>query len=71
MTISLSLILGAYIVAGLMFILALAGLSKHETAPAGNRYGIIGMAVALVITVLAAVAGVDASADALDRKGTG
>ena len=56
MTISVSLVQGAYIVAGLLFIMALAGLSKHETAPAGNRYGIIGMTVALVITILAAVA---------------
>ncbi|MFC6237005.1 Re/Si-specific NAD(P)(+) transhydrogenase subunit beta [Longivirga aurantiaca] len=41
----------AYIVAGLLFILALAGLSKHETAKAGNTYGILGMAVALVATL--------------------
>ena len=33
MTVSLSLVQGAYIVAGLLFILALAGLSKHETRP--------------------------------------
>jgi NAD/NADP transhydrogenase beta subunit len=38
-----TLIQGAYIVAGLLFILALAGLSKHETAVMGNRYGIVGM----------------------------
>ena len=43
MTIPYSLTQGAYIVAGLMFILALAGLSKHESAPMGNRYGIIGL----------------------------
>ena len=49
---------GAYIVAGLFFILALAGLSKHETARAGNRYGVIGMTIALVITILAATLGV-------------
>jgi NAD(P) transhydrogenase subunit beta len=42
---------GAYIVAGLSFILALAGLSKHDTARAGNRFGIIGMAIALVATI--------------------
>ncbi len=41
----------AYIVAGLLFILALAGLSKHETARAGNTYGITGMAIALVATL--------------------
>ncbi|RBY90406.1 Re/Si-specific NAD(P)(+) transhydrogenase subunit beta [Blastococcus sp. TBT05-19] len=41
----------AYIVAGLLFILSLAGLSKHETAKAGNAYGIAGMALALAATV--------------------
>ena len=55
MTLSLTLVQGAYIVAGLLFILALAGLSKHETARAGNRFGVVGMGIALVITILAAV----------------
>jgi H+-translocating NAD(P) transhydrogenase subunit beta len=41
----------AYIVAALLFVLSLAGLSKHETAKAGNTYGIVGMAVALVATI--------------------
>ncbi|WP_158896031.1 Re/Si-specific NAD(P)(+) transhydrogenase subunit beta [Amycolatopsis anabasis] len=41
----------AYIVAALLFILALAGLSRHETARAGNSFGIAGMAVALVATI--------------------
>jgi NAD(P) transhydrogenase subunit beta len=41
----------AYIVAALLFILALAGLSRHETAKAGNSFGIAGMAVALVATL--------------------
>ncbi len=45
----------AYIVAALLFILALAGLSKHETAKVGNYFGIAGMAVALVATVALAV----------------
>ncbi|MGV8846026.1 NAD(P)(+) transhydrogenase (Re/Si-specific) subunit beta [Tessaracoccus sp.] len=39
-----------YIVSGLMFILALAGLSKHETAKRGNAFGILGMVLALVAT---------------------
>ncbi len=39
-----------YIVAGLLFVLALAGLSKHETAKRGNAFGIFGMALALVAT---------------------
>ena len=74
MTLSLGVVQGAYIVAGLLFILALAGLSKHETAKNGNRFGIIGMAVALVITVLAATSGVDAAPagpGGLDRAGSG
>jgi len=42
---------GAYIVAALLFILALAGLSKHESAKGGVVYGIAGMAVAIVATL--------------------
>src|SRR3954449_10333701 len=41
----------AYIVAGLLFILSLAGLSRHETAKAGNAYGMAGMAIALAATI--------------------
>src|SRR3954449_4370276 len=41
----------AYIVAGLLFILSLAGLSRHETAKSGNAYGIAGMAIALAATI--------------------
>jgi NAD(P) transhydrogenase subunit beta len=51
----------AYLVAALLFILALAGLSKHESAKLGNTYGIAGMAVALVATVALAIdKGIDA-----------
>ena len=51
----------AYIVAALLFIRALAGLSRHETAKAGNGFGMAGMAVALAATVvLAAHDGIDA-----------
>ena len=74
MTLSLTLVQGAYIVAGLLFILALAGLSKHETARAGNRFGVVGMGIALVITILAAVGGIDAAplgAGGADRPGSG
>ncbi|MEI2730506.1 MAG: Re/Si-specific NAD(P)(+) transhydrogenase subunit beta [Dermatophilaceae bacterium] len=59
MTISFTLLQGTYIVAGLFFILALAGLSKHESAVMGNRYGVIGMAIALIVTILAATGGID------------
>jgi H+-translocating NAD(P) transhydrogenase subunit beta len=41
----------AYIVAALLFILSLAGLSRHESAKAGNGYGIAGMAIALAATI--------------------
>ena len=45
----------AYIVAALLFILALAGLSHHESARAGNTFGMAGMVVALVATIALAV----------------
>jgi NAD(P) transhydrogenase subunit beta len=41
----------AYIVAGLLFILSLAGLSRHESSKAGNAFGIAGMAIALAATI--------------------
>ncbi len=69
--ISLTLVQGSYIVAALLFILALAGLSRHETAPMGNRYGIFGMTIALVFTVVAAVWGVEGIGEANDRTGSG
>ncbi len=50
----------AYTVAALLFILALAGLSRHETARAGNGFGIAGMAIALLTTlVIALTEGID------------
>ena len=47
----------AYIVAALLFILSLAGLSKHETSRRGVTFGIIGMAIALIATVWVTAAG--------------
>ncbi len=46
----------AYILAALLFILALASLSKQKTAQLGNKLGIVGMAIALVVTVVTAAA---------------
>jgi len=46
----------AYIVAALLFILALAGLSKQETARRGVVYGIVGMTIALLATLVLVVA---------------
>ena len=45
----------SYIAATILFILALGGLSNQETARRGNWYGIIGMLIALVATVLGVV----------------
>jgi len=41
----------AYIVAALLFVLSLAGLSKHETARRGVGFGVVGMTIALLATV--------------------
>lgn len=46
----------AYIGAALLFILALAGLSKQKSAAQGNTFGIIGMFVALIATIIVALA---------------
>ncbi|MGX2949524.1 Re/Si-specific NAD(P)(+) transhydrogenase subunit beta [Ursidibacter sp. B-7004-1] len=48
---SSGLVQAAYIIAALLFIMSLAGLSKHETAKAGCWYGIVGMTIALVATI--------------------
>ncbi|UVO52892.1 NAD(P)(+) transhydrogenase (Re/Si-specific) subunit beta [Sphingomonas sp. SUN039] len=42
----------AYLVSGILFILALRGLSSPSTSQAGNRYGMIGMAIAVVTTLV-------------------
>ena len=44
----------AYLVAALLFILSLAGLSKHETSRNGVLFGIVGMTIALVSTFVVA-----------------
>ena len=41
-----------YLVAGVLFILALRGLSSPATSQAGNRYGMIGMTIAVVTTLV-------------------
>ncbi len=46
-----TLVTAAYLVTALLFILAFAGLSKHETAKHGNYFGIAGITVAIVSTI--------------------
>ena len=45
----------SYIIATILFILALGGLSNQETARRGNWYGIIGMTIALLATIFGEV----------------
>ena len=42
----------AYLIAGICFILALRGLSSPATSQQGNRYGMIGMTIAVATTLL-------------------
>ena len=42
----------AYLASGVLFILALRGLSSPSTSRAGNRYGMIGMTIAVVTTLV-------------------
>lgn len=57
----------AYLVSALLFILALAGLSKQTTARRGNVFGATGMAIALVATIVRAL--VNSSVDTVNYNG--
>ena len=47
-----SLAASLYLISGVLFILALRGLSSPETSRRGNFYGILGMAIAITVTFL-------------------
>src|SRR5688572_19850129 len=49
---STTLLTTAYLGAAILFILSLGGLSNPETSRRGNLYGIVGMAIAVLATVL-------------------
>ncbi len=49
---SQGLVTMSYIAASILFILSLSGLSHQETARRGNVYGMIGMAIAILATVM-------------------
>jgi NAD(P) transhydrogenase subunit beta len=42
----------SYIAASILFILSLSGLSQQETSRKGNYYGMLGMAIAILATIL-------------------
>ncbi|MBL4801706.1 MAG: NAD(P)(+) transhydrogenase (Re/Si-specific) subunit beta [Emcibacter sp.] len=42
----------AYLVSGVLFIMALRGLSSPESSRTGNMYGMIGMGIAIITTLL-------------------
>ena len=42
----------AYLAASVLFILSLGGLSRPETARRGNVYGMVGMAIAILATIM-------------------
>jgi len=50
MSVNLSAIF--YLISGVLFILALRGLSSPETSRRGNFFGILGMAIAIIVTFL-------------------
>jgi len=49
---SQGLVIMSYVVASILFILSLSGLSNQETARRGNYYGMAGMAIAILATLL-------------------
>src|SRR5216117_581443 len=53
MAMSADLVALLYLIAGVLFILALRGLSSPETSRRGNLFGMIGMAIAVVTTLAA------------------
>ena len=50
--ISTNLLALFYLISGVLFILALRGLSSPETSRQGNFFGILGMIIAVVVTFL-------------------
>jgi len=46
------MVTAAYIIAAVLFILSLAGLSNQETSRRGNQFGIAGMTIAVLATII-------------------
>ena len=49
---TIGLLTASYIISSVLFILALGGLSNQEKAKRAIWYGIIGMAIAVIATIL-------------------
>jgi NAD(P) transhydrogenase subunit beta len=49
---SAGVLTAAYLIAGVLFIRSLGGLSKQETAMSGNMFGMLGMALAIAVTAI-------------------
>jgi NAD(P) transhydrogenase subunit beta len=56
---SQGIVTASYIGATILFILALGGLSNQETSRRGNLFGIIGMTVALIVTIAGVTSNVE------------
>jgi NAD(P) transhydrogenase subunit beta len=50
-----SLITASYLAAAILFILALGGLKDNQSARRGNLYGMVGMVIAVLVTIIAFV----------------
>ncbi len=51
---SQGLVIMSYVIASILFILSLSGLSHQETARRGNYFGMAGMAIAILATIFSA-----------------
>src|SRR5215471_9085517 len=60
-----------YLVASLLFILSLRGLSTQETARRGNGYGLVGMVIAVICTAVALLLPSGGETLAIDVTGSG
>ena len=49
---SSGIVTGSYIIAAVLFIFSLGGLSHPRTARRGNLYGMVGMGIAIAVTIL-------------------
>ena len=49
---SSGIVTGSYIIAAVLFIFSLGGLSHPRTARRGNLYGMVGMVIAIAVTIL-------------------